>query len=495
MTRRAVLYATLLLFAAFALPLVFERDGDSLYVVAAETDTESEVTRPTDTLQRGQGDFKQAGVCARCHVVSVLEWGISGHVTAETDCRTCHGESRGHVENERNQVKPDRLPRGDAIARQVCANCHESGCPKTLQTESCQQCHHVHALINPSHPPTATNSRLEQLLSRWKHFESRMEEAEQHVRSRNFQAAQAAYYEALELIPGNHGAQRGLEMCIRRMNPSLQGFITVGKDIDSATGLPIRVRVTEPDVSMLLVPDGEFDIGSDGLADSRPAHTVRIGAFYLGRYEITQSQWQEVMGDNPSVHQGPDFPEADRMPVDHVSWNDCQEFLRRLNSRISGAGFRLPTEAEWEYACLGGGQGERAVSDPATPPGRHAWFRSNSRRISQPDQSFLEIDAYAPRPVGMKQPNAWYFHDMEGNVAEWCSSLFRPYLYDANDGRESVSAEGMRVVRGGGFADSATSLAPARRHSERPHRRLRWNGLRLARDVPNLPRTKSVTSQ
>ena len=82
---------------------------------------------------------------------------------------------------------------------------------------------------------------------------------------------------------------------------------------------------------------------------------------------------------------------------------------------------------------------------------------------------------------------------MRGNIAEWCSSLFQPYLYDADDGRESVSSRGMRVVRGGGFADSATSLDPARRHSERPHRRFRWNGLRLARDVPNLPRRKRVT--
>ncbi|MCH2210538.1 MAG: SUMF1/EgtB/PvdO family nonheme iron enzyme [Fuerstiella sp.] len=495
MIRRTVLCVTLLLFAGSALPLVLEPHKDSRHAVAAQADTKSEGVIPTDSVHQDVGDFKQAGVCARCHVVSVLEWGISEHVTAETDCRTCHGESRGHVKNERNQVKPDRLPRGDAIARQICANCHESGCPNTLQTQNCQQCHHVHALINPSLPPTETSSQLEQLLSRWKQFESRMEEAEQHVRGHDFQAAQSVYSKALELIPGNHSAQSGLEMCLRRMNPSLQGFMTVSNDIDSTTGLPIQVRVDKPDVSMQLVPGGEFDIGSDTVVDSRPVHTVRISPFYLGRYEITQSQWREVMGNNPSVHQGPDFPEADQMPVEHVSWNDCQEFLRRLNSRVSGAGFRLPTEAEWEYACLSGAAATRAVSDSAGPPGRYAWFRSNSKRLSQPDQAFLEIGVYAPRPVGMKQPNAWSFHDMRGNVAEWCSSLFRPYLYDANDGRESMSVEGKRVVRGGGFADSATSLDPARRHSERPHRRFRWNGLRLARDVPNLPRRKSVTSQ
>ena len=531
MTRRTVLQAATLLFAALALPWIFRADTDGAHgnkqpvqrewqvagppVVSASdgsrrsaaslnyfctapqashtgavaSDNESEVSNRSDTVHSNAGDFKQAGVCARCHVVSVLEWGVSGHMAAETDCRTCHGESRGHVENERNQVKPDRLPRGDAIAKQICADCHETGCPKTLRSQNCQQCHHVHALINPSEPPSATNSRLNRLLTRWKHFESQMTEAGQHVSQNDFQAAHDLYRKALELIPGNHGAQRGLDMCIRRLNPSLPGFVVVGEGFDSATGLPHQVRIAELDTSMLLVPPGEFDLGSDELDESGPVHTIAIGAFYLGQYELTQAQWQEVMGVNPSVHQGPDFPKATQMPIDHISWNDCQEFLRRLNSRISGAGFRLPTEAEWEYACLAGGGTASVGSDPTKPPGRYAWFRSNSLRVERRDESFLPIDAYAPRSVGMKQPNDWDFHDMHGNVAEWCSSLMRPYLYDAEDGRESLSAEGMRVIRGGGYADAATALNPARRHSARPHRRIRWNGFRLARDVPDPPQT------
>ena len=98
-----------------------------------------------------------------------------------------------HVENERNEVKPDRLPRGDTIARQICADCHQTGCPKTLRSESCQKCHHVHALINPAEPPksVAVDNRLEQLLSRWKQFEKRMAEADRYVRQQNFQTAQA----------------------------------------------------------------------------------------------------------------------------------------------------------------------------------------------------------------------------------------------------------------------------------------------------------------
>src|SRR5690348_6881127 len=87
-------------------------------------------------------EFKAAGVCARCHVVSVLEWGVSKHGSAGTDCRTCHGPSPGHVANERNEIRPDRVPRGVQIAK-MCQRCHDTGCPKTLETVSCQKCHHV----------------------------------------------------------------------------------------------------------------------------------------------------------------------------------------------------------------------------------------------------------------------------------------------------------------------------------------------------------------
>src|SRR5919199_4411837 len=95
-------------------------------------------SRPAEGQGRAQGEFKAAGVCARCLVVSVVEWGISGHVAARTTCQKCHGPSKGHVANERNEVKPDRLPRGAQIA-QTCTGCHDAGCPKTQQTVSCQK--------------------------------------------------------------------------------------------------------------------------------------------------------------------------------------------------------------------------------------------------------------------------------------------------------------------------------------------------------------------
>ena len=112
-----------------------------------------------------------------------------------------------------------------------------------------------------------------------------------------------------------------------------------------------------------------------------------------------------------------------------------------------------------------------------------AWFRENSASTTA-SAEFRQIDAYVPHPVGALQPDSRGIYDLAGNVWEWCSTLMKPYPYDARDGRESRDASGLRVLRGGGFADSADYLKPAFRHAERPDRRLLFNGVRLARSVP-----------
>ena len=488
MPQRKIFWAALSLTTIVMVMLIHGLGGNPSNDAAASEDKSRDHGRATTQGKSAPG-FKQAGVCARCHVVSVLEWSISAHVTAETDCQKCHGPSQGHVANERNEVKPDRLPRGAAIAKQVCSTCHETGCPESLQVQNCQQCHHVHALVHPTESPDKKGSRLETLVARWQEFEQRVGIGEKHVKRRDWEAAQAEFRTALELIPGNHLARRRLKMCVRRLNPHLAGFEAIDEHVELETGLPHEVNVVDLGTSMILVPPGEFDMGSDAWPNSRPVHTVRVEAFYLGKHEVTQGLWKMVMSENPSAHEGKHFPGAERLPVERVSWNDCQQFLSRLNERVAGGGFRLPTEAEWEYACWAGRQESEipAGTQDSEPALRlRAWYRQNSLRSANSHEEFAEIAAFAPRKVGSLQPNRWGLHDMQGNVAEWCSSLFRPYLYDAADGRELLSIQGSRVLRGGGFADTAASLHPAARHAERLHRRFRWNGMRLARNVPSL---------
>ena len=423
-------------------------------------------------------DFKKAGVCARCHVVSVMEWRISGHLKSGTDCAACHGPSQGHVFNERNEVPPERVPRNAAVA-ELCTSCHTAGCTKTREVTACQKCHHFHGLMNPTTASIPRDEHLVQLFTRWDSYRSKMEEGGRLAEAQDWAAARRAFSAALELMPGNRDARRSLEYCDRRLDPSMPGFEIVGNEVDTRTALPKEVKVAGVGVSMVLVPPGEADIGAEYLADSKPVHTVPVEAFYLGKFELTQAEWKLLMGANPSTHQGEAFSDAPRMPVEGVSWNDCQALIRKLNEIVPGGGFRLPTEAEWEYAARAGSTGAFQAKGLAGV----AWFLDDSGRGSATGDPSLDVDAYAPRPVGAKEPNGWGFFDMQGNVWEWTSSPFAPYFMPAA-ATGSPTAAGLRVLRGGGFADSAEVLDYAVRHGERPDRRYRWNGLRLARSVP-----------
>ncbi len=246
-------------------------------------------------------------------------------------------------------------------------------------------------------------------------------------------------------------------------------------------------------MEFVLVPKGKSWLGGGG-GSTGEREVVIANDFYLDKYEVTQEEWEKVTGAKPSAFSrtgaGKDLVKdiADaalgRFPVESVSWDDAQVFLERLNKREKDAGwiYRLPNEAEWEYACRAGSNRTLSQSDLM----RVAWFRDDSVVRPGAPGALLQVEALSSRPVGTKEPNPWGFYDMYGNVAEWCSSLLKPYPYDAADGRESPAAPGMRVLRGGGFADSAETLNPALRHGEQPERRFRWNGLRLARSVPRV---------
>ncbi|MBL8178005.1 MAG: SUMF1/EgtB/PvdO family nonheme iron enzyme [Bryobacterales bacterium] len=408
-----------------------------------------------------QTALQQAGVCSRCHVAQVLEWSASRHTAAGVACQNCHGASAGHVANERNQVRPDTLPQGGAIGP-FCSTCHKAGCPKTKRTADCQTCHHVHALSDPNDKRMRPAESPE--AATYGEYRRQMERGESHVARGEWRQARGAFEAALKLRPADVRAGARKRMTERRLNPAIPGFAVVGNEFDPVSGLPMQVRVEGLGIEMRLMPGADFDMGTERFANAQPVHTVRIEPYYIATHEVSQQVWTELVEENPSLHKGP------ALPVHNISWNDAQEFLARLNARVKGGGFRLPTEAEWELAAEG-----------TTADGENSWHRGNTAAPPAAGK-FHESNAYSPQPGGTKRPNRRGLYDVTGNVAEWCSSLYAPYPYNAKDGRESAQGAGLRTVRGGGYADSLADLDPAARHSARAGARIPWNGMRLVRN-------------
>jgi len=445
---------------------------------------------PAQQAQRQE--LANAGVCARCHVTMSLEWGIAKHSTiTSTDgarvpgCTGCHGPSAGHVMDEENGIKPDRIPRGEAIAT-LCIECHTKGCPQTGQTKGCQDCHDPHALVNPEFDPATVQAHAKQLATQQDAYKARLAEGEQLAQAQKWDAARDAFRAALKENPASSRAKAALLMCERRLKPGIPGFKIVGDKFDAPSGLPGEIVLTGLDLGMVLVPAGSFDMGSEKAPDTRPVHTVNIAPFYLGKFEMTQAQWKTLMATNPSFYQGAKYPQADTQPVEQVSWEDCQKMLAEVNKKTPGGGFRLPTEAEWEYAARAGS----TAPLPTNQLLRFAWLRDNSEPVlpAPPIRSSMYLIGSGviamPHPVGTREPNQWGLYDMMGNVSVWCSTLFQPYPYSAEDGREAAAGQGLRVVRGANFADPADAADAALRHPDRPDRRFRWNGVRLAFTPP-----------
>jgi formylglycine-generating enzyme required for sulfatase activity len=185
-------------------------------------------------------------------------------------------------------------------------------------------------------------------------------------------------------------------------------------------------------MKMVLIPAGKFMMGG-----GKDQHEVTISKpFYMGVYEVTQAQYEAVMGTNPS-----DFKGATN-PVEMVSWNDAAEFCKKLSEKTRQA-VRLPTEAEWEYACRAGTQTTYSFGDDPSTLGDYAWWAKNSGET--------------PHPVGLKKPNAWGLYDMNGNVWEWCADLWGEYPKGPiTDPSGPATASGSRVLRGGSWYDLGT---------------------------------------
>jgi formylglycine-generating enzyme required for sulfatase activity len=216
--------------------------------------------------------------------------------------------------------------------------------------------------------------------------------------------------------------------------------------------------------AMVHVNGGCYEMGDtfgDGSTDERPVHTVCVEDFSIGKYEVTRRQWRAIMKNNPSF-----FSRCgDDCPVEGVSWYDAQEFIRKLNKK-TGRNYRLPTEAEWEYAARRGGKEERwSGTSDEQELGEYAWYDANSGN--------------SPHPVGQKKPNGLGIYDMSGNVWEWVQDIYK-YAANTADSMSNREKTGS-VSRGGGWKAKPTDARASNRFYAHPGHRYNNQGFRLAR--------------
>jgi formylglycine-generating enzyme required for sulfatase activity len=205
------------------------------------------------------------------------------------------------------------------------------------------------------------------------------------------------------------------------------------------------------DIEMVYVQGGTFTMGctseQSGCLDyEKPSHTVSLSSFSIGKYEVTQAQWRAVMGNNPSK-----FSDCDRCPVELVTWNDVQNFISRLNQK-TGKKYRLPTEAEWEYAARGGNRSKGYQYSGSDNIDSVAWYDGNSDNKTH--------------TVGSKSPNELGIYDMSGNLWEWCSDWHDENYYKSSPSSnpKGASSGTFRVLRGGSWSNVAVHCRVAYRY-------------------------------
>ncbi len=221
---------------------------------------------------------------------------------------------------------------------------------------------------------------------------------------------------------------------------------------------------TESSAEMVKLPGGRFSMGDENEIDA-PPHEVVISPFFMGKNLVTQEEYERVMGDNPSRWK------AGKNPVEQVRWSDAVKYcnkrseleglepcydLQSWQCNFAANGYRLPTEAEWEYACRAGTKTAYYFGDSASKLPAHAWFEDNANG--------------KPQPVGGKSPNPWGLHDMHGNVWQWCNDFYQVDYYQQAPEKDPRGPEAgeTKVVRGGAWKFSADSCRSGYRYNENP---------------------------
>lgn len=247
------------------------------------------------------------------------------------------------------------------------------------------------------------------------------------------------------------------------MNVCWRVMIAVAVGLMGASSVYAAQGITDPTTGMELVfvKGGCYSMGDsfdEGASNEQPVHQVCVDDFYIGKYEVTQTQWQKLMGENPSIIRG------DSLPVDTVSWRDAQGYAQKLSEK-SGRHYRLPTEAEWEYAARSGGKKQK-YSGGNTIEGL-AHFEDNMMS--------------KPLPVGLKHPNGLGLYDMSGNVWEWCQDWYGENYYHQSSGDNPQGPESgtERIIRGGCHRTDPKYMRTTYRYKHRPEAKDVTIGFRL----------------
>ena len=264
------------------------------------------------------------------------------------------------------------------------------------------------------------------------------------LKEKEFEKAENCYGKILEVNPNDPHAKAMYHDCVNKRSLILDEIFK----------------------NMILVPSGNFIMGNnDGEARSneKPAHQITINNYRIGKYPISQKEWRMIMGKNPSNH------DDDNLPIETVSWNDVQQFIQQLNKR-TGKKYRLPTEAEWEYAARGGNNKTNYPFSGSNHIDEVAWYEGNSYRIIH--------------QIGKKRANELGLYDMSGNVWEWCSDWYGENFYanSPKNNPKGPSSGTNRVARGGSWCDLDKNCRTSYRRSFSPDTRIDYLGFRLCLD-------------